>query len=86
MLVHQYGLTTKDAMTLLSFDDGERLEYYLDVVANSMRLAHERQDDASLPTLGKIVGNWYVSTWQLLWEYRLMVIQGTDGARLAVPG
>ena len=58
-LVHDYGLTTKDAITLLSFDDGERLEYYMDVVADSVSLAHERHDDASLQALGKIAGNWY---------------------------
>lgn len=58
-LVHEYGLSTKDAITLLSFDDGERLEYYMDVVADAVNLAHERQDDASLQAIGKISGNWY---------------------------
>ncbi|KAJ6287085.1 GatB/GatE catalytic domain-containing protein [Bipolaris maydis] len=58
VLVHNYGLTTKDAITLLSFDDGERLEYYMDVITESVRLAKEQQDSASLKTLGKIAGNW----------------------------
>ncbi|EUC37294.1 hypothetical protein COCCADRAFT_85809 [Bipolaris zeicola 26-R-13] len=58
VLVHNYGLTTKDAITLLSFDDGERLEYYMDVVTESVRLAEEQQDSALLQTLGKIAGNW----------------------------
>ncbi|EMD66333.1 hypothetical protein COCSADRAFT_112659 [Bipolaris sorokiniana ND90Pr] len=58
VLVHNYGLTTKDAITLLSFDDGERLEYYMDVVTESVRLAEEQQEGASLKTLGKIAGNW----------------------------
>lgn len=58
--MHNYGLTTKDAITLLSFDDGERLEYYMDVVTESVRLAEEQQEGASLKTLGKIAGNWYV--------------------------
>lgn len=57
--MRKYGLTTKDAITLLSFDDGERLEYYMDVVADSVNLVNERQDEASLQALGKITGNWY---------------------------
>jgi aspartyl-tRNA(Asn)/glutamyl-tRNA(Gln) amidotransferase subunit B len=62
VLVHKYGLTTKDAITLLSFDDGERLDYYMDVVADSVRLTNEQQDGASLQALGKIAGNWYVES------------------------
>ena len=54
-----YGLSPKDAKTIYSLDDGERLEYYMDVVADSVRLANERQGDASLQALGKISGNWY---------------------------
>lgn len=58
-LVQNYGLTTKDAITLLSFGDGERLEYFLDVVAELVRQANERQEDITSQALGKIAGNWY---------------------------
>lgn len=60
MLVHKYGLTTKDAITLLSFDDGERLDYYMDVVSDVVRQCEEQQENVSLPSLGKITGNWQV--------------------------
>ena len=70
MLVRNYGLTTKDAITLLSFDDGERLEYYLDVVAELARQANERQDDSALQALGKMAGNWYA--------LRFLFLIGTD--------
>lgn len=60
MLVHRYGLTTKDAITLLSFDDGERLEYYMDVLNDLTWQCEEQQEDISLPALGKITGNWQV--------------------------
>lgn len=62
MLVHKYGLTTKDALTLLSFDDGDRLDYFLEVVR---LLLHEtmRQEDHSLRcTLGKVAGDWYYAS------------------------
>jgi len=59
MLAKSYGLTTKDAITLLSMDDGERLEYYLDVIRCLVRQT-EHEKDVPLETLGKITGNWYV--------------------------
>jgi aspartyl-tRNA(Asn)/glutamyl-tRNA(Gln) amidotransferase subunit B len=49
-----YGLTVKDAKTLLLLDDRERLDYYLDVVA---QVQNRIRRDA-VPGLGAIVGNW----------------------------
>lgn len=60
MLANTYGLTTKDAITLLSMDDGERLEYYLDVIRCLVRQNEQHEKDVPLETLGKITGNWYV--------------------------
>ncbi|KAI8939233.1 hypothetical protein NX059_005059 [Plenodomus lindquistii] len=51
--VADFGLTTKDAMTLLSLDDGDRLEYYRAVVA---KLTDADTDKAV--ELGRIAGNW----------------------------
>ncbi|KAF2711476.1 hypothetical protein K504DRAFT_220577 [Pleomassaria siparia CBS 279.74] len=51
-----YGLTSKDASTLLLLDDGDRLDYYFDVVEI---LKATFVDNAEvLPRLGKVAGNW----------------------------
>ncbi|KAK7552559.1 Glutamyl-tRNA amidotransferase subunit B, mitochondrial [Phyllosticta citricarpa] len=59
-LVHdpQYGLTIKDAKTLLAFDGGDRLDYYFDVV----RQLHEQTTAEEQKTLklGKVAGNWII--------------------------
>jgi aspartyl-tRNA(Asn)/glutamyl-tRNA(Gln) amidotransferase subunit B len=51
-----YGLTAKDASTLLVLDDGDRLDYYFDVVEIL------KQDFAQEPhtraRVGKVAGNW----------------------------
>lgn len=60
MLVTQteYGLTSKDASTLLILDDGDRLDYYLDVV---QILRNTFKDDpTTLARVGKVAGNWWV--------------------------
>lgn len=56
----RYGLTVKDAKTLVGLDTGDRLDYYFDVVEilNQQTAAEER---ASMK-LGKAAGNWYVQT------------------------
>lgn len=58
MLANIYGLTTKDAITLLSLDDGERLEYYLNVIHCLVRQTEHAEKYVLLETLGKITGNW----------------------------
>ncbi|KAF2687922.1 hypothetical protein K458DRAFT_440676 [Lentithecium fluviatile CBS 122367] len=51
-----YKLTSKDASTLLSLDDGERLDYYYDVVKH-LQTAFADQP-AILARTGKAAGNW----------------------------
>ncbi|TID22000.1 Glutamyl-tRNA amidotransferase subunit B [Venturia nashicola] len=51
-----HGLTMKDAKTLLSSDDGDRLEYYFDVLA--LLQAKEKVDLPKHP--GRVVGNWVI--------------------------
>jgi aspartyl-tRNA(Asn)/glutamyl-tRNA(Gln) amidotransferase subunit B len=53
-----HGLTMKDAKTLLSSEDGDRLEYYLDVHA---RLEADTTLDQP-ENLGRAVGNWYLAS------------------------
>lgn len=51
-----YSLTSKDAQTLLILDDGDRLDYYLDVV--QILKATFSEDPASVARVGKVAGNW----------------------------
>lgn len=62
VLVGRYGLSTKDAGTLLSFDNGDRLEYFFEVTNQLARARNIKPSDAEFPALGKAVGNWYVNT------------------------
>ena len=52
----EYGLTIKDAKTLVALDDGDRLEYYLDVVEILGKEFSENSQ--SLERVGKIANNW----------------------------
>lgn len=52
----QYGLTPKDAGTLLILDDGDRLEYYFDVVQILRNVFAD--DSTNLSRVGKVAGNW----------------------------
>ena len=52
----EYGLTIKDAKTLVALDDGDRLEYYLDVVEILGKQFSENSQ--SLEKVGKIANNW----------------------------
>ncbi|KAF2268424.1 hypothetical protein CC78DRAFT_551294 [Lojkania enalia] len=54
--VQIYGLTPKDASTLLLLDDGDRLDYYLDVV-QYLRSALSDYPE-TLARVGKTAGNW----------------------------
>ncbi|KAF2877877.1 GatB/GatE catalytic domain-containing protein [Massariosphaeria phaeospora] len=57
-LVAQEGglLSTKDASTLLALDDGDRLDYYFDVI-HHLRSTFPRKRKL-LADLGKVTGNW----------------------------
>ena len=57
-LVHspEFNLTPKDASTLLLLDDGERLEYYLEVVTILRRAFHDNPELQK--KVGKVAGNW----------------------------
>jgi aspartyl-tRNA(Asn)/glutamyl-tRNA(Gln) amidotransferase subunit B len=52
----QYGLTHKDAGTLLVLDDGDRLDYYLDVVQILRGIFADEL--STLARVGKVAGNW----------------------------
>ncbi|KAF2012178.1 hypothetical protein BU24DRAFT_465742 [Aaosphaeria arxii CBS 175.79] len=54
--VDQYGLTPKDASTLLALDDGNRLEYYHDLVLDLQGMLSE--EEAKAARIGKVAGNW----------------------------
>jgi aspartyl-tRNA(Asn)/glutamyl-tRNA(Gln) amidotransferase subunit B len=54
-LTTDYGLTTKDAGTLLSLDDGERLDYFFEVLSQLQGIDLPEVDQAHL---GKVAGNW----------------------------
>lgn len=52
----EYGLTIKDAKTLVALNDGDRLEYYLDIVEI---LGKEFSENSQyLEKVGKIANNW----------------------------
>lgn len=53
---NSYGLTSKDASTLLLLDDGYRLDYYFDVVEH-LRAIFSTEPEI-LARVGKIAGNW----------------------------
>jgi len=52
----EYGLTIKDAKTLIALNDGDRLEYYLDIVEILGKEFSENSQ--SLEKVGKIANNW----------------------------
>jgi aspartyl-tRNA(Asn)/glutamyl-tRNA(Gln) amidotransferase subunit B len=54
LLTNTYGLTTKDALTLVSLNDGGRAEYFHDVVDELVILS----GDKDLKRLGKLAGDW----------------------------
>jgi aspartyl-tRNA(Asn)/glutamyl-tRNA(Gln) amidotransferase subunit B len=54
LLTSTYGLTTKDALTLVSLNDGGRAEYFHNVVDELVILS----GDKDLKRLGKLAGDW----------------------------
>ena len=62
-LVHDFGLTLKDAKTLVALDDGRRLGYFDEVLAVLARLLQENDSDPSITKSikakhAKLVANW----------------------------
>ncbi|THX02860.1 hypothetical protein D6D13_08065 [Aureobasidium pullulans] len=58
--LNDFGLSMKDAKTLFSFDDGERLEYCaetIDLVSKELS-AQGLNDDQNQAKVGKLVANW----------------------------
>ncbi|THV89740.1 hypothetical protein D6D27_06276 [Aureobasidium pullulans] len=55
-----FGLSMKDAKTLFSFDDGERLEYCADTIdlVSKKLSAQGLNDDQNQAKVGKLVANW----------------------------
>ena len=52
-----YNLTMKDAKTLLALDDGDRLDYYIEVVDLVSQHLGQVHDTTKLP-IGRTTGNW----------------------------
>lgn len=52
----EYNLTSKDASTLLTLNDGERLDYYYDVVERLRAIF--AGEPTIQPRIGKTAGNW----------------------------
>jgi len=59
-LVDEYGLTMKDAMSLVSLDDGNRAEYFYNVVdqLSGMIAAHNAVSRQTSLSIGKLCSNW----------------------------
>jgi aspartyl-tRNA(Asn)/glutamyl-tRNA(Gln) amidotransferase subunit B len=68
----KYNLTEKDAKILLSFDDGDRVEYYLNVVERADKLCKSDQEKKKL---GKTAGNMFVafSQWRISADIRRII-------------
>ncbi|PMD42007.1 glutamyl-tRNA amidotransferas-like protein subunit B [Hyaloscypha variabilis F] len=55
-LTNEYGLTTKDAMSLVSLNEGGRVEYFMNVVDEYLLTSAEAEED--LKAVGRLIGNW----------------------------
>lgn len=60
-LVDKYGLSTKDAKTLMVLDNGDRLDYFYDVIHHLF--GDDEHAPAANQTLCKKASNWFVP-WQ----------------------
>ncbi|KAH0388155.1 hypothetical protein KCU92_g909, partial [Aureobasidium melanogenum] len=58
--INDFGLSTKDAKTLFSLDDGERLEYCAETIelVQTKLSAQGSDDDQNQAKVGKLVANW----------------------------
>ncbi|KAK1976251.1 PET112 family protein [Colletotrichum cereale] len=57
-LIRDYGLTAKDALSLMSLDDGGRLEYFYKVVDELRKALAEADPESDLRAHAPLVGNW----------------------------
>ncbi|KAK1961752.1 PET112 family protein [Colletotrichum sublineola] len=57
-LIRDYGLTAKDALSLMSLDNGGRLEYFYKVVDEFGEALAESGLESDLRTHAPLVGNW----------------------------
>ena len=55
-LVDKYGLSMKDARTLVSLDAGNRLDYFYTVV--SQLVNEDESNSEEQAEIGRVVGNW----------------------------
>ena len=53
-----YALTVKDAKSLLALDDGDRLDYYQEVVHRVQGLTQTIDAEMPLARIGRTTGNW----------------------------
>ena len=57
----EYGLTVKDANTLMAWDGGARVPYFEEVVEKVRRLLKEAgEGEDAIKDAGRVVGNWFV--------------------------
>lgn len=57
-VVKEYGLSEKDAKTVVGLDDGERLEFMEETVEVLTKMMMMQDPEQSVHPLGKVVGNW----------------------------
>lgn len=57
-VVHRYGLSPKDAKTMVGLDDGDRLEFMEETIESLKQKWQEQTQPEDLHKFGKIVGNW----------------------------
>ncbi|KAK4991435.1 hypothetical protein LTR50_001827 [Elasticomyces elasticus] len=57
-VVNEYGISAKDARTLISLDDGDRLEYTEAVVETVMQRLASLPEKQSFDKVGKVVADW----------------------------
>jgi len=57
LIEEPYALTQKDARSLMSLDDGERVDYYRDIVDKFDKSPCSSNTNSK--HTGRLVGNWY---------------------------
>ncbi|KAI9680894.1 MAG: hypothetical protein M1817_004334 [Caeruleum heppii] len=58
LLSSPYNLSVKDSKTLIVLDDGERVDYYRDVVSRLHNALEDDADDKRRSVAGRTAGNW----------------------------